>query len=283
MLMTPEDARLLAEARRRLESESFAVKLVRKLGQPIEQAMKMLPRGVEGAISAATAKALTKALRVAATGLEKRKWLLDSDFSYKVAVGVTGAVGGAFSLPALAIELPATTLLMLRSVAEIAQEHGEDLSDPEARLSCLEVFSMGGPDRSGHNRNYYALRAALQQSVNEAARHLASEGLRSESANWVVRLVQVIAGRFEVIVTEKVAATLVPVIGAATGATLNTLFMKHFQDMARGHFTLRQLERRYGLETVRAAYEGLAPPAPPALPPPPPPPDLPALPAGGPK
>ena len=46
-------------------------------------------------------------------------------------------------------------------------------------------------------------------------------------------------------------------MGGAGGATVNVLFMKHFQDMAGGHFTVRRLERQYGSEMVRRAYERL--------------------------
>jgi hypothetical protein len=52
-----------------------------------------------------------------------------------------------------------------------------------------------------------------------------------------------------------VAAQSVPVIGAAGGAAINLLFIDHFQDMARGHFTVRRLERTYGAELIRAEYE----------------------------
>jgi hypothetical protein len=31
--------------------------------------------------------------------------------------------------------------------------------------------------------------------------------------------------------------------------------MQHFQDIARAHFIVRRLERSYGSEQVRAAYE----------------------------
>ena len=55
-------------------------------------------------------------------------------------------------------------------------------------------------------------------------------------------------------VTEKIVAQSLPVVGAAGGALLNTLFIDHFQDMARGHFIVRRLERRYGKETIRLAY-----------------------------
>ena len=54
---------------------------------------------------------------------------------------------------------------------------------------------------------------------------------------------------------EKVAAPAVPVIGAAGGALINTLFLDHFQDMARGHFIVRRLERVYGHEIIKKAYE----------------------------
>ena len=35
------------------------------------------------------------------------------------------------------------------------------------------------------------------------------------------------------------------------------VFMDHFQDIAHGHFTVRRLERRYGLDAVQAAYQSI--------------------------
>ena len=67
-----------------------------------------------------------------------------------------------------------------------------------------------------------------------------------------------VAARFGVVVTEKFAAQAVPIVGAVAGATLNTMFTDYYQDMARGHFIVRRLERTYGYETVRAAYSMLA-------------------------
>jgi hypothetical protein len=49
----------------------------------------------------------------------------------------------------------------------------------------------------------------------------------------------------------------VPAIGAAGGAAINLVFINHFQDMARGHFTVRRLERKYGAEVVREEYSRL--------------------------
>lgn len=53
------------------------------------------------------------------------------------------------------------------------------------------------------------------------------------------------------------AAKSIPAIGAVLGATVNTLFIDHFQQMAQGHFTVRRLERKYGMEAVRAAYQAI--------------------------
>ena len=79
----------------------------------------------------------------------------------------------------------------------------------------------------------------------------------------LVRLIAQIASRFGVAVTQKLAAQAVPVIGALRGAAVNYAFIDHFQEVARAHFVVRRLERRYGKETVRAAYDRLSgnPPA----------------------
>jgi len=59
-----------------------------------------------------------------------------------------------------------------------------------------------------------------------------------------------VASRFGVVVTQKLAAQAVPVIGAIGGAAVELRI-----EVARAHFTLRRLERNYGKDTVRAAYE----------------------------
>lgn len=51
-----------------------------------------------------------------------------------------------------------------------------------------------------------------------------------------------------------VVASAVPVIGAAGGALINSIFMDHFQNMARGHFIMRNLEKIYGTEEVSRVY-----------------------------
>jgi hypothetical protein len=99
---------------------------------------------------------------------------------------------------------------------------------------------------------------ALAGAVSEAGEYIARKGLVEEGAPVIVRLIARISARFNVAVTEKIAAEIIPVIGAAGGAAINLLFIRHFQAMARGHFIVRSLERRYGQEAVRKDYEKLA-------------------------
>jgi hypothetical protein len=58
-------------------------------------------------------------------------------------------------------------------------------------------------------------------------------------------------------VSQKALAQAAPLVGAASGAALNLVFITHFQKAARGHFIVRRLERAYGLPLVRARYAEL--------------------------
>ena len=142
----------------------------------------------------------------------------------------------------------------------IARAEGESLDDPAVRLACIEVFALGGkgPDDDAAETGYFAVRAALARAVSDAAQFLASQAAASEGAPALLRLVGLVAARFHLQVSEKVAAQAVPVIGAAGGALINLMFIDHYQDVSRGHFTVRRLERLYGEDVVRRAYDALA-------------------------
>ena len=176
---------------------------------------------------------------------------------HKIAATISGAAGGMFGLAALAIELPISTIIMLRSISDIARSEGEDISDIDTKLSCLSVFALGGKSASDDatESGYFAARTAMASAVSEAAKYLARKGAVDATAPAVVRLISLIASRFGIVVSEKAAAQAVPIIGAVAGAMINSVFIDHFQDMARGHFIVRRLEKKYGEEAVQLAYK----------------------------
>ena len=98
----------------------------------------------------------------------------------------------------------------------------------------------------------------LAKTVTEAARFIAERGVIEQGAPVLIRFITQVASRFGAVVTQKVAAQALPIIGALGGAAVNYAFIEHFQEMAKGHFTVRRLERAYGKDIVRAEYERIA-------------------------
>ena len=239
-----------------LEGPSYVARLSALAGRPIELLGQTLPVPVSSLISKATQAALTRALRYALKTIPKEGRHPEPRI-HKALAALSGAMGGALGISAVLVELPVSTTIMLRSIARIAQSEGEDLQDPETALACLQVFALGGHSGSDnlHEASYFAVRAAMAKSVTRALQQIGGRGVVDESASAIVRLLAQIGSRFGVVVSQKVAAQAVPVLGAIGGAAVNAAFVGHFQTLARGHFTVRRLERTYGKGTVRRAYD----------------------------
>ncbi len=262
--LEPRDLADLRYAKSLLENPGLTVRLASLLGAPLEKGFKLLPANWSQSVQNAVDKALRAALRVATTSLRsKRSHERASLGFHRVVAGLSGGLGGAFGLVALPVELPFSTTVMLRSIADIARSEGHDLRDAETRLACLEVFALGSrsPSDDAAENAYWAMRAVLAGAVSEAVSHLTRHGLVSESAPALLRFVSIVGARFGVMVSEQVAAKAVPIVGAAAGSVINVLFTSHFQAMARGHFIVRRLEKLYSQRIVREVYDQLEIPA----------------------
>jgi EcsC protein family len=271
--LSSDDLEALERAMRELERTSLAIRLSAILGRQAGAIASIVPANIAEIASRAAEAAIRSGLTFALRSLVGKP-LRDRRRMHKSIAVLAGAAGGAFGISSLPVELPFSTTIMLRSIADIARAEGQDLADPKTALACLEVFAFGG--RDGANRNvqfpvdvsvsnfgdgavletgYFALRAILAKSVTEAASYLAGRASASEAAPALVRLVAQIGARFGVVVSQKLVAQSVPLIGAAGGAAINYAFADHFQTIARGHFTVLRLERRYGARIIRAEYE----------------------------
>lgn len=259
MILSEDDFNRLKQAKMLLENPGFAIKLQNVLGRPIAAGLKMLPEKVQETIQTATNTALRKALGVAIRTLGRKVPPEPRDRRNKALATLSGGFGGMFGIAGLTLELPVTTTIMLRSIAEIAREEGEDLSSPEAQIQCVQVLALGGraEEDDAADSGYYFARAVLAKEVSDAIRYVTQRGMAEEGAPAIIRFLTGVAARFGIVVSEKVAATVVPVVGAASGAVINNLFIDHFQKMAHGHFTIRRLERTYGAEAVEEAYRSL--------------------------
>jgi hypothetical protein len=274
--LSPEDRAALQRAVSELERTSLAIRLSAILGEQARTLASFIPAPLADMANRAAQAAIRLSLNLALKSLAGKP-LQDRRRLHKSLAVFAGAAGGAFGVSSLPLELPFSTTILLRSVADIARAEGHDLEDPRAVLACLEVFALGGRAASegrDHFRDndtqnarlkdgayletgYFALRAILAKSVSEAASYLAGRGTASVTAPALVRFVAQIGTHFGVAVSEKLAAQSVPLIGAAGGAAINYAFADHFQAIARGHFTVMRLERRYGERIVRAEYDQL--------------------------
>lgn len=265
----------LREAKDILEHQGLAERLTELIGAPIQASLKLLPGAAEQMIYSAVDKSLEKALDLAVTSLGSHDNIARYGYqisrgrlmSHKLLAGLSGAAGGALGGLSVAAELPLSTMLILRSVADIARSQGEDLTQLEARLACLEVLALDPDSRGKSNKGaaadaktedaelgYFAVRIAMGKQISDAAKYVAQHGLADRAAPPLVQLLNVIGKRFGLVVSEKLAAQAIPVIGAVGGALINTYFIGHFQDLARAHFTIRRLEREYSPTAVRDAW-----------------------------
>jgi hypothetical protein len=89
-------------------------------------------------------------------------------------------------------------------------------------------------------------------SVTEAARFVAERGVIRESVPILLKFVTQVATRFGVVVTQKITAQALPIVGALGGAAVNYAFIEHFQDVARGSF---HGAADHGKERIRTAYD----------------------------
>jgi hypothetical protein len=255
---TEVDLNELRGAKSKLEHPSLTAKIAALIGKPIEAGFRLLPSSWNEKVADIAQATLFKGLQFAIGTIGEGEIRGSRDWLHRVLVTGSGIAGGAIGLTSLPVELPISTTIILRSIADIARSESHDVNLLDVKLACLEVFALGGrAEDSFAGEGYWVIRAALARSVSEAAAFIAQRGVAEEGAPPLVRLLAAIASRFSIVVTEEVAAKAVPVVGAAAGGIINFLFMDHFQEIARGHFIVKRLEKKYGAELVERAYNEL--------------------------
>jgi hypothetical protein len=160
---------------------------------------------------------------------------------HKLAATASGIASGFIGLPGVLFDIPFTTTAILRSIAEVARDFGEDITSEETKRVCLEVLAFGGPNAADDETEigYWATRIGMN--------HIA-----------VNLLIKSAASRFGMVVSEKILAQAVPLAGAIAGGALNYAFTDYYQSMARVQFCLRALDRRTGQPAqVRSCFTSM--------------------------
>jgi len=231
----PEQEAVLARAAQDyLAARGRLLVALEQAGRFIQMGMNRLPPEARKLVADRAREGLELAFRTAILGLEPAP-RPERSATYRLGGALSGALGGMGGFATTLAELPVTTALIMRSVADIARAEGLNLHEPEVRTACIEVFAFGGP---------------LQEDDD------------ADIAFWATRLAgqemaQLMAGvvlRYAPMLMTKLGAQAVPLVGAAVGAGLNLVYMEFYQRMARVIFALRPLELAHGRATIRRRF-----------------------------
>ena len=265
-----QDVAAIQHAKVSMENIGWLMESLNKIGDTLETGIEKIPKKQQQWLQNAVENTLRVVVKSNLATMQKgAAFKKPSNKTYKALVTTSGATSGFFGSTTglgtvvFASELTISTKFMMRSIIDIARSQGEDINSIDTQLACLQVFTLGGNSKhdDGLETSYYTTRIALSSSVKGASNYIAQNGttkiiesLLKTSSNPIMRLIGTVASRFSVQVSEKFIAQSIPVVGAIGGGSLNFLFLNHFQNVAKAHFTIRKLERKYSEDLVREAY-----------------------------
>jgi EcsC protein family len=231
ILSEDEFARLVAAAEMYLSSRSVLTGFISTLGNIVERGLNVIPESLREEITAKIHDALVIAQSASTMRMDDEPGRNARPGTYVATVIGTGLGGGAGGLPSIIAELPVTTALMMRSIADIGRAYGERLDDPLFRQTCIEVFAYGSP---------------IEDDEEELAFLMTRLG--------AAQMISKVTIRYAAALGPKIAAMSVPAAGAVAGAALNFAYMTFYQSVARVLFTLLPLERKHDPAMVRSCF-----------------------------
>ncbi len=226
-------AQIAAIAARQRKANGTLMRAITFVGAQVEDGLKLLPKSVRAQMDDVARSALRQSYELASKSRGGIGEKIGSDGLHKVIGTLSGALGGLGGLPTAIAELPVTTTVIFRAVHHVAVGYGEDPTSEETRMACLAVFGAGGPgaDDDGVDTSFIGARLSLSGAA-------------------VNGLIRKIAPRFAAVLSQKLAAQTVPILGAVAGAGTNYAFVNYYVAIAHVHFGLRQIARAHGETAV---------------------------------
>jgi EcsC family protein len=238
LLSAAEFQRVVEAAEIYVSSRSALTSFISALGNLVDRGMRNIPPEWQSEILRKLHDTLDFAQRAATFQMDEAPGRPSSDHWYTATVLITGAGGGAFGLPSVLAELPITTGVIFRSIADIGRSYGESLINPEFRATCLEVFAYG---------------SAFDEDDDEEVAFVAAKIGAVEIAEFISK----VAFRYASAIAPKIAAMSVPIVGSVLGAGVNWAYMSFYQSIARVLFTLLPIERAHDREQVRSCFSSI--------------------------
>ncbi|CAH2604531.1 conserved protein of unknown function [Rhodovastum atsumiense] len=240
LALSDEDYAALQElAGRYLAARSGFTTFMEWAGKYAERGLSFLPAEWQQTLHLRAREALSWAWRQATLGMDHEPPARQAPpLFYRLLTTGSGAVTGMAGLPGVLVDLPASTLLVLRSLAAQARARGLDVTGADVQAACLEAFSYGGPTDEDDDADlaFWSARAAVPM---------------------VAEMLPQVAGRLSGRLAVMLPARAVPVISVAAGAGVNWHFTGYFQEVGDILLALLPMERRYGRAQLRACFEAV--------------------------
>ncbi|MCJ8140155.1 EcsC family protein [Falsirhodobacter halotolerans] len=236
--LTPAtEAEIAALSRRARQAGGPLMKVISFAGSRAEGLMAHIPDAMRTRIEDATAFGLRRCYSAANMARSSTRLPASGKHGHRIAAVLSGGAGGLGGLPSAVVELPATVSIFFAAIQKVAVEYGFDPNDEAVRLECLRVFGSGTPfeEDDGVNTAFLASRLAMT-------------GIGAQG------MIATIAPRLAAVLSQKLAAQTVPVLGAVTGATVNLAFITYYQELAHVRFGLLKLAKAHPEGEVMQAF-----------------------------
>lgn len=174
-MIVDQDLEDLRKAVTLLESPSFFIQMQDFIGGPIAKGIEKLPVDWRSDVEKIVLISLEKAMEAALFSMLSDQQQPSSDKTHLSLVAVSGFAGGFHGIGGIAVELPITTVFMLRSILDVARSEGENIKSTDTILASMQVFSLGSSKNTtddNADKGYFASRTTTHEMIGKMSGYI---------------------------------------------------------------------------------------------------------------
>lgn len=144
--------------------------------------------------------------------------------------------------------------ILARHTCQIAASYGFDPRRPE---NLPHILMAMAPEDSSSDESFFPTKAGVYSEVRAAQKYIQNlaEGTIEREMPRIIQLLTKITARFNVALTEKELALLIPAVSVAINASVNLAFQQTGRVAAKDYFRTQSLMCKYGEQPVYQALE----------------------------
>ena len=186
--------------------------------------------------------------------------LADEIHNWAIAYAATeGGITGATGIVGMAVDIPAIITLAFRTINKIGMCYGFESRTEEDNQTILSILSVAGANTMKEKQlallTLKQLEVIIIKTTWKKMAQKATENEFTKEAGIIA--LKNLAKQLGINLSKRKALQVVPVIGAAVGASVNGLFIQDISWAARRIFQERWIMEKYKEELVYDEYENV--------------------------